>query len=417
MHNRTALTIFTIVLLTGAVITAHPTNDLNFYAFPRKGTLPLTVTFQNISQGPYTGWHWDFGDGDTSDQQSPVHTYTRSGAYTVTLTGRNQDTTKTYQVKDFIEARYIDPCAFGSTIPAEKLELTNYVVDTVNSGIALAPGLDPAAAGTASFVFDAWDILWWMVLTIIPDKAGPSAYKVMVDTACVLDTIIPADSTDVIDITTRDGVRAGFGDTIIIEGRSPGPGRARIQSISFYITADCFINGIDIVYPATVSLAAGSLYTYTPWIFGCYVCYLSYYLLEGPDAMGINMANGTITWQPTESDTGTHVVKISPYWPPNTALPETITFQVNKKTGIADHPTPDQQLQWRMPNPIISGNRISLTVRKPGLYTLESADLCHTVHRQEKRFLQAGENKIPVPGDLPPGMVFLKLSQGNNAYY
>ena len=30
-------------------------------------------------------WNWDFGDGQTSTQQSPSHTYANPGAYTVTL--------------------------------------------------------------------------------------------------------------------------------------------------------------------------------------------------------------------------------------------------------------------------------------------------------------------------------------------
>ncbi len=33
---------------------------------------------------PYS-WHWDFGDGDTSDEQNPPHVYSSSGNYTVTL--------------------------------------------------------------------------------------------------------------------------------------------------------------------------------------------------------------------------------------------------------------------------------------------------------------------------------------------
>lgn len=33
-----------------------------------------------------TGWAWDFGDGNTSTQQNPTHTYTTANSYTVTLT-------------------------------------------------------------------------------------------------------------------------------------------------------------------------------------------------------------------------------------------------------------------------------------------------------------------------------------------
>ena len=36
-----------------------------------------------------TSWAWDFGDGNTSTLQNPVHTYTSPGVYTVTLTATN----------------------------------------------------------------------------------------------------------------------------------------------------------------------------------------------------------------------------------------------------------------------------------------------------------------------------------------
>jgi len=44
----------------------------------------FTYLFNNTSQGA-TSWHWDFGNGDTSNLQSPTYTYPTGGAYTVTL--------------------------------------------------------------------------------------------------------------------------------------------------------------------------------------------------------------------------------------------------------------------------------------------------------------------------------------------
>ncbi len=46
-----------------------------------------TVCFRDQSYGHITSWHWDFGDGTTSDEQHPIHTYSRDFAhYVVTLT-------------------------------------------------------------------------------------------------------------------------------------------------------------------------------------------------------------------------------------------------------------------------------------------------------------------------------------------
>ncbi len=54
----------------------------------------LKVTFTNTSQGANT-FLWNFGDGNTSTQQNPVHTYAQSGTYTVTLTASNNCGTTT----------------------------------------------------------------------------------------------------------------------------------------------------------------------------------------------------------------------------------------------------------------------------------------------------------------------------------
>lgn len=47
--------------------------------------IPHTVFFTDQSILPDT-WFWDFGDGNTSTAQNPVHTYTSPGNFTVTLT-------------------------------------------------------------------------------------------------------------------------------------------------------------------------------------------------------------------------------------------------------------------------------------------------------------------------------------------
>lgn len=45
------------------------------------------VVFEDKSHGQITSWHWDFGDGTTSTEQNPIHTYQKDGVhYTVTLT-------------------------------------------------------------------------------------------------------------------------------------------------------------------------------------------------------------------------------------------------------------------------------------------------------------------------------------------
>lgn len=60
-----------------------------FSATPLTGQQPLEVTFTDQSTHIPTSWLWDFGDGTTSTEQNPVHTYTTAGYRTVVLTATN----------------------------------------------------------------------------------------------------------------------------------------------------------------------------------------------------------------------------------------------------------------------------------------------------------------------------------------
>ena len=78
----------------------------NFTANPTYGCgVPHTVFFTDFSTLPDT-WSWDFGDGNTSTLQNPVHSYTTTGTFTVTLivtdtiTGNTDQTTGTIVVGD-----------------------------------------------------------------------------------------------------------------------------------------------------------------------------------------------------------------------------------------------------------------------------------------------------------------------------
>ena len=49
------------------------------------------VDFMDESTNNPNQWHWDFGDGDYSDEQNPAHTYYEAGEYYVTLTASNDN--------------------------------------------------------------------------------------------------------------------------------------------------------------------------------------------------------------------------------------------------------------------------------------------------------------------------------------
>ncbi|WP_157200404.1 right-handed parallel beta-helix repeat-containing protein, partial [Methanogenium cariaci] len=74
-----------------------------FDADQTSGCAPFTVAFTpETSTDAPTGWHWDFGDTVTSTDQNPVHEYTKSGTYTVTLTVTNAEGSASWTKKDYI---------------------------------------------------------------------------------------------------------------------------------------------------------------------------------------------------------------------------------------------------------------------------------------------------------------------------
>jgi len=78
--------------------------SVDFYWEPEYPNTGEPIHFYGVAEGSVSSWHWDFGDGETSEEQNPVHTYYAEGIYDVTLTITNSDgtfsITKSVQVKD-----------------------------------------------------------------------------------------------------------------------------------------------------------------------------------------------------------------------------------------------------------------------------------------------------------------------------
>ncbi|HOW13771.1 PGF-pre-PGF domain-containing protein [Methanosarcina sp.] len=65
------------------VLPQPPSAD--FYSDVKSGNAPLKVQFCDTSTGAPVSWNWDFGDGSTSTEQNPVHTYYKAGTFNVNL--------------------------------------------------------------------------------------------------------------------------------------------------------------------------------------------------------------------------------------------------------------------------------------------------------------------------------------------
>ena len=55
--------------------------DAYFTFTPDEGDYPLEVTFTDYTTNNPTQWYWLFGDGGTSSEQNPVHTYNFAGVF------------------------------------------------------------------------------------------------------------------------------------------------------------------------------------------------------------------------------------------------------------------------------------------------------------------------------------------------
>lgn len=75
--------------------------EVDFFALATEGAAPFAATFMNASTNA-TSYLWDFGDGNTSTDENPSHTYTVPGTYTVTLTAMNGPAKAIKTVTDLI---------------------------------------------------------------------------------------------------------------------------------------------------------------------------------------------------------------------------------------------------------------------------------------------------------------------------
>jgi outer membrane protein assembly factor BamB/nitrous oxidase accessory protein NosD len=100
-------------------------DDKNIYAIANtvcranqtNGGAPLTVQFNasDISPG---SWSWDFGDGNSSTDQNPIHTYLNPGFYNVTLTvTRSNGQIRTVKFPQYIKAYYSPVSNFTASTP------------------------------------------------------------------------------------------------------------------------------------------------------------------------------------------------------------------------------------------------------------------------------------------------------------
>ena len=122
-------------------------------------TAALRITLQNLSQFVYPdsidGGHylWDFGDGATSTQINPTHTYAQGGNYTVTLTAVVCSDTSVFVQEVSTWAVGIE----ASPLPPPKEEEIRVLPNPANEQISISPPSGGWGVQTHTFVL--YDVL------------------------------------------------------------------------------------------------------------------------------------------------------------------------------------------------------------------------------------------------------------------
>ncbi len=108
-------------------IDSNPSNRVNvevhqilvdFEASSLEDIVGQEIQFNNLStEGEFT-YYWDFGDGDYSEEENPIHTYSEADSYTVSLTVTNDN-------ESFTETKYEYITIQNSTIIYENFARTS----------------------------------------------------------------------------------------------------------------------------------------------------------------------------------------------------------------------------------------------------------------------------------------------------
>jgi gliding motility-associated-like protein len=100
----------TLLVTTDQGCTHQTSSQVEIYTSPTPNFVALEdcfydpIAFTDATSGIITNWEWDFGDGGSSTNQNPTHTFSNPGVYDVTLTVSTQlgcEGTATYQVEAF----------------------------------------------------------------------------------------------------------------------------------------------------------------------------------------------------------------------------------------------------------------------------------------------------------------------------
>ena len=110
--------------------------DVDFTGAPLSGPAPLQVRFSDLSSVTHTGWLWDFGDGETSNEQNPKHTYWAPGTYSVSMVASIGNASTETLRSDYIQVSSPTDITIAGTITFDGVGLRQVTVNVGGAAIA-----------------------------------------------------------------------------------------------------------------------------------------------------------------------------------------------------------------------------------------------------------------------------------------
>ena len=162
-------------------VTALSVPVTSFTSDLSSGKSPLVVQFTDTSTGSPTTWAWSFGDGSTSVEENPSHTYTSAGSYTVSLTATNAEGSRITTATNYITvsaASVVTSVATTYATVATARTISPVTVETTVANLT-APVQEAGGFGTIPVVgiIAALLICGAAVLFLRRPPRGPHGYR------------------------------------------------------------------------------------------------------------------------------------------------------------------------------------------------------------------------------------------------
>ena len=216
----------------------NPPNP-NFIGAPTT-TCDGIVQFTDMSTNLPTSWLWNFGDTQTSTSQSPSHTYTAAGTYTVSLTATNAFGSNAHTANNyihFIGAGLCDTLSVDAFNDQSFSECHGVLADDGGPNANYSPGISgattiaPVGAEFVTLTFSEFDF----------DAGGAGDYLAIFDGPDIGSPLIGQFTGAGLGQLPNNGVISSTGSTITLQQQSTfGMGVAA----GFLLNWDCAITGI-----------------------------------------------------------------------------------------------------------------------------------------------------------------------------